>query len=204
MTTKLNVRVWEEGGYWLTEAEEEPRVHSFGRTPFKAIEATQDAAALWFDVPIDAVEITPHVQLRADIAQLVASALQAREEADRAAARASELTIEAVRACRAVMSVRNTAEVIGLSPQRVQQLGTAVDDSPLRFGASEHGVTITVAHQAPSANKAAAARKAPAVRKTTTATKTNAGKLLVANPGVKKTTTTARKTLKATPRARKS
>jgi predicted RNase H-like HicB family nuclease len=111
-------------GVWLVELVEEPRVHTFGRTLAKAREHVRDAAALWFDVAPDSFDLVDDVRLPR---KAKASLERARAERGRAQA-AQETAVTRTRdAARALvddehLSMRDAAELLGLSHQRVQQL----------------------------------------------------------------------------------
>ncbi len=81
----------DDDGYWLVELEEEPRVHTYGRTLAKAREHIVDASALWFEVPPEDLDLVEDIRLPALVKD-------------------------------GRLSVRDAADVLGLSHQRVQQL----------------------------------------------------------------------------------
>jgi predicted RNase H-like HicB family nuclease len=111
-------------GVWLVELVEEPRVHTFGRTLVKARGHIRDATALWFDVDADSFELVDDVQLPR---KTKLSLERARDERTRAAA-AQERAVASTRAAAralvdgARLSLRDAADLLGLSHQRVQQL----------------------------------------------------------------------------------
>ena len=47
----------EEDGRWTIELEEEPRVHTWGKTVDQALTRMREAAALWFDTDEDLIEL---------------------------------------------------------------------------------------------------------------------------------------------------
>ena len=47
----------EEDGRWTIELEEEPRVHTWGKTVDEALTRMREAAALWFDTDEDHIEL---------------------------------------------------------------------------------------------------------------------------------------------------
>jgi predicted RNase H-like HicB family nuclease len=114
-------------GQWLVELDEIPEVHTFGRTLGKAREYLLDALALWLDEPVEAVKHLVEFgkpTLPIDIQKTVDMALAGREIADAATQTAAALTaqasVELVTGAR--LSMRDAADVLGLSHQRVQQL----------------------------------------------------------------------------------
>jgi len=118
-------------GQWLAEIDELPGVHTFGRTLGKAREYLADALALWLDVPVETVR--PRIEfetpsLPGDIQQFVERAIAEKEIADSATKLASDQVTQAALSLveDARLSLRDAAEVLGISHQRVQQLLASV------------------------------------------------------------------------------
>jgi predicted RNase H-like HicB family nuclease len=116
-----------EDGMWLAEIVEVPEVHTFGRTLGKAREYLVDALALWLDEPIE--KIRQHLEFGIpelpeeirEAAQLAVGAREfaeciSKEAADLMAAGASALVVDAH------LSIRDAADILGLSHQRVHQI----------------------------------------------------------------------------------
>lgn len=106
---------------WLVHIKGEDGCHTYGRTLRQATARIREALAVWLDrVPEDLV-ITP--QYPNDVAALATKVSRARYEASKAGAEAQETTIEAARHLSKMgLSRRDTADLLGISHQRVQQL----------------------------------------------------------------------------------
>jgi|GEM_PF-1351539 len=141
----------DESGVWIAQIEEIPQVHTFGRTLGKAREYLVDALALWLDLPIDDVKdsIDFHpVKLPVGVQNIVYEATAARAMADAATEAVSELTSAAALALTrdARLSLRDAAELLGVSHQRVQQLVSQrkVENPPV-IGSGIQGVAQDIA-----------------------------------------------------------
>ncbi|MGH9046284.1 MAG: type II toxin-antitoxin system HicB family antitoxin [Acidimicrobiales bacterium] len=127
-TTKYHATfTLDPSGQWLVELDELSQVHTFGRTLGKAREYLLDALALWLNEPVATVKdrvIFRPPALPEEIERTVEMALAEREIAEAATRVAAELTqqasIQLVTDAR--MSMRDAADILGLSHQRVQQL----------------------------------------------------------------------------------
>lgn len=126
-TATYHVRLTLEGDMWLAEVDEIPAVHTFGRTVGKAREHVVDALALWLNESTEAVR--PRVgfevpELPDSIRQAAQLAVGARVMADCINREASELMTAGASALvrDGKLSVRDAAEILGISHQRVHQI----------------------------------------------------------------------------------
>lgn len=152
MTTRYHATFeLDESGNWIAQIAEFPQVHTFGRTLGKAREYLVDALALWLDVPIDnvkdSIDFQP-VTLPAGVQNIVYEANAAKAMADAATEAVGELMSTAALALTADarLSLRDAAEILGVSHQRVQQLVTQarLEDAPA-LGSGIQGVAQDIA-----------------------------------------------------------
>ncbi len=113
----------EKDGRWTVELEEEPRVHTWGKTVEQALARMREAAALWFQIEEDQIELVPRPVLPKSADRTVEQARQAREQARSA----DRLALERTRKAAATLtsrgiSMRDAAAILGISHQRVHQL----------------------------------------------------------------------------------
>lgn len=111
---------------WMADIEALP-VHTWGRSLGKVKEFAHEALAAHLGV--DVTDVRGHIvfrrpQLPAPVLRAIEDAEAARTEADGAATRAAAARAAAARALvrDAHLSLRDAAEVLGLSHQRIQQL----------------------------------------------------------------------------------
>jgi predicted RNase H-like HicB family nuclease len=112
---------------WLAEIVEIPEVHTFGRTLGKAREYLVDALALWLDEPIEDVRKRLEFgipELPEEIREAAQLAVGARELAECISKEAAELMTAGASALvvDAHLSIRDAADILGLSHQRVHQI----------------------------------------------------------------------------------
>ncbi|MGH9306200.1 MAG: type II toxin-antitoxin system HicB family antitoxin [Acidimicrobiales bacterium] len=126
----------EEDGRWTVELEEEPRVHTWGKTVEQALARMRDAAALWFETDEHEIDLIPQAVLPKTTRRTVDQARQAREQARNADRLAVEQTRKAATALtNRGISMRDAAAILGISHQRVHQL-LAPEPNPPRRRAS--------------------------------------------------------------------
>jgi len=113
----------EKDGRWSVELEEEPRVHTWGKTVDQALARMREAAALWFQIGEDQIELVPKPLLPKATDRTVEQARQARQQARSADRLAVEQTRKAAAALtNRGISMRDAAAILGISHQRVHQL----------------------------------------------------------------------------------
>ncbi len=115
-----------QSGQWMADIEGLP-VHTWGRSLGKVKGYAHEALATHLDLPVADVEgriVFRKPQLPASVLHALEEAETAHTEADAATARAATARAAAVAALvrDAHLSMRDAAEVLGLSHQRVQQL----------------------------------------------------------------------------------
>lgn len=113
----------EKDGRWSVELEEEPRVHTWGKTIDQALTRVREAAALWFQTDESSIALTPKPVLTKSAMRTIDEARQAREQArsaDRAALK--KMQRAAAELARKGISMRDAAAILGISHQRVHQL----------------------------------------------------------------------------------
>jgi predicted RNase H-like HicB family nuclease len=110
-----------ESDTWLVHIKDIPECHTYRRTLRQAEARIREALALWLDRDPERLEITsewPHelVEIASYVSQARSNAAACAQRADAATAKAAK-TLE-----RMGLSRRDTADVLGVSHQRVQQL----------------------------------------------------------------------------------
>jgi predicted RNase H-like HicB family nuclease len=115
----------EHDGRWSVELDEEPRVHTWGKTIDQALTRIREAAAMWFETDETAIKLVPRPVLPKAASRTVEQARKAREQARDADRVAIEQTRKAATALTSRgMSIRDAAAILGISHQRVHQLLT--------------------------------------------------------------------------------
>jgi predicted RNase H-like HicB family nuclease/DNA-binding CsgD family transcriptional regulator len=113
---------------WLVHIDGIDQCHSYGRTLHQASNRIEEALALWLDSAPDQFELD---HCWPELVKSLASAVeQARHTASGANRAAAEATASAALQLTGMgLSRRDTAEILGLSHQRIQQLLNAADTS---------------------------------------------------------------------------
>ncbi len=121
---KRYVAVYErdrESDAWLVHVDRIKACHTYGRTLRQAGERIEEALALWLDREPNEF-VLEHRWPRV-VSEVATEVSQARSAAAEASQTASEATARAARRLtRMGLSRRDTAEILGISHQRVQQL----------------------------------------------------------------------------------
>lgn len=119
----IRVKFTQEGSDWLVEDLDEPRIHSFGRTVAKARANIIDAAALWYEIDPEVVVVYSVFAVGDDLPRILDQLSEARVEYSEVEDQVRTLTDAAVsELLRRGVSMRDAAEILGLSHQRVQQI----------------------------------------------------------------------------------
>jgi DNA-directed RNA polymerase specialized sigma24 family protein len=123
MTTTLTARCIRSDGWWAVDVPEVPGLFTQARRLDQVPTVVLDAAALLTGRPESDFDVTVAPVLEDDDLAVVRDARERRAalvEAERAAAAASRAAVAQLRA--EGLTVRDVAEIMGLSPQRVSQL----------------------------------------------------------------------------------
>lgn len=113
----------DRSGEWIASVPEVVGCHTYGRTLEQARRRIREALSLWVDDAADA-DLDFRVQLPAGIRTEVRRAEAARARSERARDDAHDATVRAAEdlTSRLGLSLRDAAELLDLSHQRVQQL----------------------------------------------------------------------------------
>lgn len=127
MTKSYSAKFYrDETGVWIAELAEPRGVHTWGRTLEQARRELREALAAWLDDDKAAAsaEFREQVDLPGEVSEIVATAREQRENAERVQADAQR----ALRHAAAVLvndqhlSIRDAADVLGISHQRVHTI----------------------------------------------------------------------------------
>jgi predicted RNase H-like HicB family nuclease len=118
----------DEAGWWVATARDVPGCHTQGRSIRQALSRVREAMAACVGEDVAPDELEPRVHLPAETRRVVAryeSACRRLERDQKAARRATDKAVETL-VDELSLSVRDAADVLGLSHQRVHQLSNAM------------------------------------------------------------------------------
>lgn len=146
----------DETGAWIVEIPGVKGCHTWGRTIEKARENIREALALFIDRDAAKAEFDEEIRPPAGAREVVERARASRIAADRAASEAQEATRVAVDilARDQHLPMRDIADLIGISYQRVHQLASSQPDS-----IAEKAAVYRTSRRAPRRSQAVGRRK---------------------------------------------
>jgi predicted RNase H-like HicB family nuclease len=112
-----------DDGWWTASVREVRGAHTQGRSIAQARRRVREALSLFVE-GADRAELLDNIRIDAETRSLLRRASQARAALERQQKTTSALARFAVKRLTAKMSVRDAGEVLGVSPQRVQQLAS--------------------------------------------------------------------------------
>lgn len=134
----------DQSGSWIARVPDVPGCHTYGRSLRQAKRRIREALSLWVD-DADEADLEFDIRLPTEIRRKVAASRHAREVAASAQREATEkVGLKALELVRHDgLSVRDAADLLGLSHQRVQQLVSSPRFKPDRklAGSLERGAT---------------------------------------------------------------
>lgn len=110
-----------DDGWWTASIREIRGVNTQGRSIAQTRRRIREALGLFVE-DAEHVELIDHIRVDADTRSVIRQATQARRLLERHQKKVSHLSRTAVKKLTARMSVRDASEILGVSPQRVQQL----------------------------------------------------------------------------------
>lgn len=123
---KVTAKVVRSGGWWAIEVPEVPGVYSQAKRLDQVPDVAADAVATMLDIEPDEVEVSIKPRLREEVRRDVDEAKRLSKAAREAEAAASAQMRRAVAdAIDEGLTVRDTATLLEISPQRVSQLTKA-------------------------------------------------------------------------------
>ena len=130
----------DESGAWIGRVSDIPGCHTYGRSLRQLRTRVPEALSLWVD-NADKADLEFDIRLPAGMRSRVRSARAAQEKAARVQEEAQRSLVLAAKELTETfgLSVRDAADLIGLSHQRVQQLRTESTRAGRRRRSVEHG-----------------------------------------------------------------
>jgi predicted RNase H-like HicB family nuclease len=113
-----------DDGWWTASVREVRGAHTQGRSIAQARRRVREALSLFVD-DADRAELVDNIRIDAETRSILRKASHARAALERQQKSVSQLSRTAVKRLTARMSVRDASEVLGVSPQRVQQLASS-------------------------------------------------------------------------------
>jgi predicted RNase H-like HicB family nuclease len=113
----------DESGAWIVSVPSIRGCHTYGRSLTEARRRVREALALWMD-DAETAELHEEIRLPARALRAVERSRRARRDADDERDKATAATVEAARTLvdELELGLRDAADLLGLSHQRVQQL----------------------------------------------------------------------------------
>jgi predicted RNase H-like HicB family nuclease len=121
-------RAEHDGKWWAITVDDVPGAFSQVRRLTEAKETAREAISLVLDVPADSFDVSLSPKFEADVSEILRDLTEAKEMAREAQERLSaamRLSVEALTR-RSGLTVRDAAEVIGVSFQRVAQVASSI------------------------------------------------------------------------------
>lgn len=113
-----------DDGWWTASVREVRGAHTLGRSIAQARRRVREALGLFVEHAVGA-ELIDHIRIDADTRSVIRKVAEARRALERQQKNVSQLSRTAVKKLTARMSVRDASEILGVSPQRVQQLASS-------------------------------------------------------------------------------
>jgi len=113
-----------DDGWWTASVREVRGAHTQGRSIAQARRRVREALSLFVE-DAERAELLDHIRIDAETRAVLRKATRARFELERQQKNAGALARTAVKRLTARMSVRDASEILGVSPQRVQQLASS-------------------------------------------------------------------------------
>jgi predicted RNase H-like HicB family nuclease len=113
-----------DDGWWTASVREVRGAHTQGRSIAQAQRRVREALSLFVE-DAERAELVDHIRVDAHTRSVIRKATQARRALERHQKNVSQLSRTAVKELTARMSVRDASEILGVSPQRVQQLASS-------------------------------------------------------------------------------